>query len=81
MREIETTATYEKVMDDTTNIINQHCKYFSRNISMCHHNISAYLNFIGSPSFINSLMVQGLLQRHINVPLNLYLDYLLAPLN
>ena len=30
MREIETTATYEKVMDDATNIINQHCKYFSR---------------------------------------------------
>ena len=46
---------------------------------MCLDSIGAWLYSIGFQSFINSHMGQGLLQRPINVPLNLCLDYLLAP--
>ena len=57
LKEIDATATYECVMEDSGGIVDRGMLDFLETIN--HHSINACLCSIGCQSFINSLMVLG----------------------
>ena len=59
LKEIDSTATYESVMEDCQSIVDRHTTFLENTVLRYHLNINACLCFIGCQSFISSLMVLG----------------------
>ena len=59
LKEIDATATYECVMEDSEALLIGMLDFLETIILKYHHSIIACLCSIGCQSFINSLMVQG----------------------
>ena len=56
LKEIDSTATYERVEEDSEGIINRHIRFLDITVLRYHRSVNVCLHFIGFQSFINSLM-------------------------